>query len=427
MPHPAKYRVSAVFSERPDCALRTYLTDDWDAAAFLARSCLMREGRSVRIDDLVTHRHSTLSHDEYAAQGCMSPKADFPLNPWNLGAQWVNCGDADFLDYGGAQVRRSSMEGCYDVVLAYELPYGEPDRETHMFAGQTTIDAEDWFDDSFLEAALEGHDDFVAIAERAESLGLIELSMTAFGEEGAWAGYSMSLDAYAVDKLTLGRSLSQMGIDVAEGLERYEGIEAGDRDKYQLLSRLESDCKYYLGACAENGCDMYVAQKHLWADSVEKQISKMRELHDETFFKPKWLAGTDIDRYEKDMLALRDADPAANLSRTADRVMSFVGNCPASHLSLPEALSSLASAQEARGMILRDPEGLIGLLGEARDAMPTFSSECLHLASEAGALMRDVEILAVSSPIDSAAFDAARGETPGPRAPSLMHAEERTQ
>ena len=39
--------------------------------------------------------------------------------------------------------------------------------------------------------------------------------------------------------------------------------------RYSLLSRLESDCKYFLGNGNRN-------ERHLWAGSVEKQIAKMR-------------------------------------------------------------------------------------------------------------------------------------------------------
>lgn len=45
------------------------------------------------------------------------------------------------------------------------------------------------------------------------------------------------------------------------------------QDDYRLLSRLKADCDYYLGAGGR-------AEKHLWAGSVEAQITKMRELYD---------------------------------------------------------------------------------------------------------------------------------------------------
>ena len=66
------------------------------------------------------------------------------------------------------------------------------------------------------------------------------------------------------------------------------------REDYELLSRLEQDCKYFLG----NG-DGY--EGHLWAGSVDKQIAKMRELYDKLEEKPEWLTAEDIDRYEEEM------------------------------------------------------------------------------------------------------------------------------
>ena len=41
---------------------------------------------------------------------------------------------------------------------------------------------------------------------------------------------------------------------------------------YQMLSRLESDCKYFLG----NGNGY---EKHLWASNVDNQISAMKEIY----------------------------------------------------------------------------------------------------------------------------------------------------
>ena len=66
------------------------------------------------------------------------------------------------------------------------------------------------------------------------------------------------------------------------------------QDDYRLLSRLKADCDYYLGAGGR-------AEKHLWAGSVEAQITKMRELYDALPEKPEWLTEQDIDRYESQM------------------------------------------------------------------------------------------------------------------------------
>ena len=66
------------------------------------------------------------------------------------------------------------------------------------------------------------------------------------------------------------------------------------RFEYSLLSRLESDCKYFLG----NG-NGYEGQ--LWAGSVDKQIAKMKELYNQLEEKPEWITMEDIDNYEKQM------------------------------------------------------------------------------------------------------------------------------
>lgn len=64
--------------------------------------------------------------------------------------------------------------------------------------------------------------------------------------------------------------------------------------QYQLLGRLKSDCDYFLGAGQRN-------EKHLWAGSIEAQLSKMRELYDAVPEKPEWLTEQDMERYEKQM------------------------------------------------------------------------------------------------------------------------------
>lgn len=71
--------------------------------------------------------------------------------------------------------------------------------------------------------------------------------------------------------------------------EKYKG-------SYMLLSRLESDCKYYLGNGNRN-------EKVLWAGSVDKQIAKMKELWNNfpDDMKPEWLSMEDIENYEREM------------------------------------------------------------------------------------------------------------------------------
>lgn len=59
---------------------------------------------------------------------------------------------------------------------------------------------------------------------------------------------------------------------------------------YMLLSRLQSDCKYFLGYGGRS-------ERVLWAGSVEEQISEMKKLWNELEVKPEWLTLSDIDNY----------------------------------------------------------------------------------------------------------------------------------
>lgn len=74
-------------------------------------------------------------------------------------------------------------------------------------------------------------------------------------------------------------------------------VNSDDIFKYQLLSRLQSDCEYYLGNGNRN-------KKQLWAEDEREQIEVMKLLYnsfgDEN--KPEWLSMTDIENYEKQMV-----------------------------------------------------------------------------------------------------------------------------
>ncbi len=67
-----------------------------------------------------------------------------------------------------------------------------------------------------------------------------------------------------------------------------------DTADYQLLSRLQSDCDYFLNAGGRS-------EKHLWAGTVSAQIHKMRELYDALPVKPEWITSDAIDSYEQRM------------------------------------------------------------------------------------------------------------------------------
>lgn len=64
------------------------------------------------------------------------------------------------------------------------------------------------------------------------------------------------------------------------------------RFNYMLLSRLKEDCKYFLG-CGNRGV------KSLWAQNVQAQIDKMRELWDGLDVKPEWLTMAQINEYAR--------------------------------------------------------------------------------------------------------------------------------
>lgn len=64
--------------------------------------------------------------------------------------------------------------------------------------------------------------------------------------------------------------------------------------QYQLLSRMQMDCNYFLG----NGNRL---EKHLWAESVEEHIDFMLIIYDNLLEKPEWLSLEDIQKYESAM------------------------------------------------------------------------------------------------------------------------------
>ena len=74
-----------------------------------------------------------------------------------------------------------------------------------------------------------------------------------------------------------------------------------DEYTYMLLSRLQQDCEYFLG-------QGYGAEKHLWAGSVEAQITKMKELWNELPVKPEWLSLEGIEEYEREMLEIKNSE-----------------------------------------------------------------------------------------------------------------------
>lgn len=71
--------------------------------------------------------------------------------------------------------------------------------------------------------------------------------------------------------------------------------------RYQLLSRMKSDCDYFLGYGNRN-------KNNLWAGNVTGQIEIMKSLHNSfpEGEKPEWLTWGEILDYEVKMTAQED-------------------------------------------------------------------------------------------------------------------------
>ncbi|UUD44616.1 LPD11 domain-containing protein [Bacillus pumilus] len=74
-------------------------------------------------------------------------------------------------------------------------------------------------------------------------------------------------------------------------------LEYSDTFRYQLLSRLQSDCRYYLGNGGRN-------KKKLWAGDEKRHINTMKKLWNSFSIddKPEWLTWEDILALEVKMI-----------------------------------------------------------------------------------------------------------------------------
>lgn len=81
---------------------------------------------------------------------------------------------------------------------------------------------------------------------------------------------------------------------------------------YMILSRLKSDCDYYLGAGNK-------ADKHLWALNPKDQIAYMRAIYDRLEEKPEWLTSEQIDEYEKKMIDNSLTESTSDVSDLLDK------------------------------------------------------------------------------------------------------------
>lgn len=76
----------------------------------------------------------------------------------------------------------------------------------------------------------------------------------------------------------------------------YEPLPREIAFQYQMLSRLKSDCEYYLGHGNRN-------ENHLWAGNVVDHITEMKNRWNALAAKPEWLTMEQINEYERRMTA----------------------------------------------------------------------------------------------------------------------------
>ena len=90
--------------------------------------------------------------------------------------------------------------------------------------------------------------------------------------------------------------------------------EESQRQYYMVLSRLEADCKFYLG------CGMRDARYALYWKSERKHIQEMLHIYDCIALKPVWLDVAGILRYAEKMgVEVRHA----SWLKAKDRVLRF--------------------------------------------------------------------------------------------------------
>lgn len=98
---------------------------------------------------------------------------------------------------------------------------------------------------------------------------------------------------------------------------KYKSLKAvneGPEFNYMLLSRLKSDCDYFLGYGRGS-------ENQLWAGSIDGQITKMKELWNTVDPKPEWLSMEEIDNYEKEMKSQKLTE-SVDMSKFEDYLIS---------------------------------------------------------------------------------------------------------
>lgn len=77
--------------------------------------------------------------------------------------------------------------------------------------------------------------------------------------------------------------------------EKKRECEEAQKKEYMMLSRLEMDCKFYLG------CGMRDAGYALYWEDERRQIEEMLRIYGRIVVKPEWLSVRGILRYAKQM------------------------------------------------------------------------------------------------------------------------------
>ena len=80
-------------------------------------------------------------------------------------------------------------------------------------------------------------------------------------------------------------------------IDHEELLQSDDKFRYQMLSRLQMDCNYYLGYGGKS-------KRVLWAKGEKEQIETMKILWNSfsTEDKPEWLTWDDILTFENKMV-----------------------------------------------------------------------------------------------------------------------------
>lgn len=221
----------------------------------------------------------------------------------NLNEEWVASGSYIELDIPSEVIDEICHSGSNDEAVAAAC------------AGplRTQLDAftDEEIDKAFREIGFDKSEEEINAMTRQEKEHYLvwDLAWSAFDSREMEKSFEDHVEPYGRildltankatrhDELSLNRSARS---PIGKLLTKYESISEGAEFDYMLLDRLRMDCDYFLG----NGNGY---EKNLWAGNVEDQIAKMRELYNKVAEKPEWISMEDIDNYEKEMLAKRDA------------------------------------------------------------------------------------------------------------------------